>query len=180
MNHGEWLRENTPLCLVYNQNRETQGGAASLYWVLFLARASGPPQHLYPLRSGPLWCISSPELPLAVGSVLMTKQSRTGVTPRCPGKRYIYRGQAWQTGRQLSGFNMAKVTDQSWEPKTTSTKRWKKRKTLSQPGSRGKVVKIYKKVKRPLHVCSRKNYSPKVITTRRQKRTRRAKLQPVP
>ncbi|XDB49819.1 hypothetical protein AB1E18_003387 [Capra hircus] len=40
---------------------------------------------------------------------------------------------------------MAKVTDQSWEPKTTSTKRWKKRKTLSQPGSRGKVVKIYKK-----------------------------------
>ena len=44
-----------------------------------------------------------------------------------------------QTGRQLSGFNMAKVTDQSWEPKTTSTKRWKKRKTLFQPGSRGKV-----------------------------------------
>ena len=91
------------------------------------------------LRSGPLWCISSPEPPLAVRSVLMTKQSRTGVTPHCPGERYIYRGQLWQTGRQLSGFSMAKVTDKSWEPKTTSTKRWKKRKALSQPGSGGKV-----------------------------------------
>lgn len=100
----------------------------------------------------------------------------------CPGERYIHRGQAWQTSRQLRGFNMAKVIEKSWQPQTTSTKRWKKRKTPSQPRSRGKVRKIYKKVKRPLHVCSRKKYSPKVITTsRRQKRARRAnKFETIP
>ncbi|TEA36292.1 hypothetical protein DBR06_SOUSAS5910024 [Sousa chinensis] len=77
---------------------------------------------------------------------------------------------------------MAEVTEKSWKPQTTSIKQGKKRKTSSRPGSRGKVVKTYKKVKRPLHVCSRKKYSSKVLTTsRRQKRARRArKLQPVP
>lgn len=61
----------------------------------------------------------------------------------CPGERYIHRGQAWQTSRQLRGFNMAKVTEKSWQPQTTSTKRWKKRKTPSQPRSRGKVRWTY-------------------------------------
>uniref|UniRef100_A0A8C0CXJ3 Uncharacterized protein n=1 Tax=Balaenoptera musculus TaxID=9771 RepID=A0A8C0CXJ3_BALMU len=77
---------------------------------------------------------------------------------------------------------MAKLSKKSWKPQTTSIKRGKKRKTPSQPGSGGKVVKIYKKVKRPLHVCSRKKYSSKVLTTsRRQKRARGAKkLQPIP
>uniref|UniRef100_A0A7N5KQD5 Uncharacterized protein n=1 Tax=Ailuropoda melanoleuca TaxID=9646 RepID=A0A7N5KQD5_AILME len=76
---------------------------------------------------------------------------------------------------------MAKVAEKSWEPQTTNTKRWKKRKNPSRRRSRG-VLKIYKKVKRSLHVSSRKKYSPKVITTsRRKKRARRAnKFQPLP
>uniref|UniRef100_A0A8C9D5K7 Uncharacterized protein n=1 Tax=Panthera leo TaxID=9689 RepID=A0A8C9D5K7_PANLE len=72
---------------------------------------------------------------------------------------------------------MAKVVKKSWKPQTTSTKRWKKRKTTSQPRSRGisKVLKTHKKMKRSLHMSLRKKYSPKVITTsRRKKRARRA------
>ncbi|CAK6434602.1 unnamed protein product [Pipistrellus nathusii] len=72
---------------------------------------------------------------------------------------------------------MAKVTKKSWERKSTSTRRWKKKKTRSQPKSRrnNKVLKIYKKIKRPFHMTSRKKYSPKVKTTsRRRKRERRA------
>ncbi|KAF0872510.1 STP3 protein, partial [Crocuta crocuta] len=72
---------------------------------------------------------------------------------------------------------MAKVVKKSWKPQTTSTKRWKKRKTTSQPRSRGnsKVLKIYKKTKRSLHTNSRKKYSPKFITTSRiKKRARRS------
>ncbi|KAK2499054.1 hypothetical protein MC885_005553 [Smutsia gigantea] len=44
------------------------------------------------------------------------------------------------------------------------------------------VLKIIKKVKRPLHVSSRKQYSPKVImTSRRNKGTRRTNsFQPLP
>lgn len=51
---------------MYNQNRETQGGAASLYWVLSLARASGPPQHLYPLQEWSFMMYQLPKSP-AIG-----------------------------------------------------------------------------------------------------------------
>uniref|UniRef100_A0A673SN06 Uncharacterized protein n=1 Tax=Suricata suricatta TaxID=37032 RepID=A0A673SN06_SURSU len=72
---------------------------------------------------------------------------------------------------------MAKMVKKSWKPQTISTKQRKKRKTTSQPRSRGinKVLKIYKKTKRSPHMSSRKKYSPKFITTsRRKKRARRS------
>lgn len=66
MNHREWLRENTPLCLVYNQNMERERGAAgqwgmALYWVLFLARACGPPSTSTPQE----WFFMMYQLPRA-------------------------------------------------------------------------------------------------------------------
>lgn len=86
----------------------------------------------------PKWSFVMSKLPLATigcGECLLTKQSRRGVTPHCSG-RDIERGRTPGV-RQLRGCNMAKVVKKSWKPRTTSTKRWKKRKTTSQPRSRG-------------------------------------------
>lgn len=67
-------------------------------------------------------------------SALLTKQK--GCDSPLFWERYIYRGQTPGV-RQLRGCKMAKVVKKSWKPQTTSTKRWKKRKTTSQPRSRG-------------------------------------------